>query len=57
LNVEVAHGATFFAGRGVALDSTSSSQSRQAFLYCQAPLLTEQIIATARRCIGRFACR
>jgi hypothetical protein len=37
LNVEVAHGATFFAGRGVALDSTSSSQSRQAFLYCQTP--------------------
>jgi hypothetical protein len=29
LNVEVAHGATFFAGRGVALDSTSSrTQSR-----------------------------
>jgi hypothetical protein len=38
LNVEVAHGATFFAGRGVALDSTAIQNSLEAgLLYCQRP--------------------
>lgn len=59
LNVDVAHGATFFAGRGVALDLQAPELSQGRPFYTarhRLSALTEQFIATTGRCIGKFAC-